>query len=190
MEQYAITVQQQNNHGADAKELEALKAQPGLYDDFTVTVARAIIDVNYLLNDKLLIDKGQEQNIIVGNTVINKQGVVGQVSIANPQNSQITLITNPDYKIYLQTSSSKSKMLAQGAGNNHLTVRYLNKNEKITVGDILTTTGLDDIYPANIPVAKITQIFHENNSFNSAICEPIVDFNKLQYVLVLKNANK
>ncbi len=190
VEQYAIAIQQQHNQGADAKELEALKAQPDLYDDFSITIARAIIDVNYLINDKLLIDKGSNDGLSIGNTVLNKEGVVGQISLSNPQNSQVMLITNPDYKIYLQTKVTKSKMLAQGIGNNHLIVRYLNKNEKIAVGDILTTTGLDDLYPANVPAARISKIFYENNSFNSALCEPIVDFNKLQYILVLKNANK
>jgi rod shape-determining protein MreC len=189
VEQYAILLKQQNNQGIDAKELEALKAQPGLYDNFHVTVARAIIDVNYLVNNKLLIDKGSNTNITDGNAVVNKDGVVGQIGITNSENSQIILVTNPDYKIYLQSSISKTKMLAQGIGNNNLLVKYISKNEKITSGDILVTTGLDDIYPANIPVARVIKVFYENNGFNSALCEPVINFNKLQYVLVLKNAN-
>lgn len=190
VEQYSIAVKQQDNKGADAKELQELKSQPGLYDDFHVIVARAIIDVNYLVNDKLLIDKGSADSINIGNTIANKDGIVGQINIVNEHNAQIILLTNPDYKIYLQTSVSKSKMLAQGIGNNHLMVRYINKNEKISAGDILTTTGLDDLYPANIPVARIVNVLSDNNGFNSAICEPVVNFNKLQYILVLKNANK
>ncbi|MFN7094621.1 MAG: rod shape-determining protein MreC [Burkholderiales bacterium] len=45
------------------------------------------------------------------------------------------------------------------------------------------------MYPANIPVARVIKVFYENNGFNSALCEPVINFNKLQYVLVLKNAN-
>ncbi len=129
-------------------------------------------------------------SINVGNTIVNRDGIVGQINIVNEHNAQIILLTNPDYKIYLQTSVSKSKMLAQGIGGNHLMVRYINKNEKVSAGDILTTTGLDDLYPANIPVARIVKVLSDNNGFNSAICEPVVNFNKLQYILVLKNANK
>ncbi|MDQ5921420.1 MAG: rod shape-determining protein MreC [Pseudomonadota bacterium] len=190
IEQDAILIKQQNNRGYDMLEVESLRSHPGLYDDFKVTMARGIIDVNYLINNKLLIDQGAKSGIAVGDTVVNKEGVIGQLGIVNPDNAQIMLITNPEYKVYVQNSVSKSKMLIQGAGNNKLTVKYMNKSDKTKVGDVLVTTGLDDLYPANIPVAKVTKVFYENNGFNTALCEPAVNFNRLQYVLVLKNATE
>jgi rod shape-determining protein MreC len=189
IEQYAILLKQQNNLEVNTHELEALRQQSNLYDGFKIAIARAIIDLNYLIHNKLLIDKGANADITTGNAVVNKDGIVGQIGIVNNQNAQVTLITNPDFKIYVQTQSSKAKMLAQGIGNNKIMVKYIKKTESIKEGDILVTTGLDDTYPANIPVAKIDKIFYENNGFNSALCEPIVDFNILKYVLVMKNAD-
>ena len=190
IEEDALLIKQQNNQGINIKEVQTLKAKPNLYNNFKTTMARSIIDVNYLVNNKLLIDRGLDSQIAVGDIVLNKDGIVGQVVVVNQHNAQVTLVTNPDYKIYVQNSVSKSKMLAQGAANNSIMVKYINKNDKIKADDILVTTGLDDLYPANIPVAKVTRIFHENNGFNVALCEPIVDFNKLQYVLVLKDGSK
>ena len=66
----------------------------------------------------------------------------------------------------------------------------ISKNDTIKEGDLLVTTGLDNIYPADLPVARIIKIFYENNGFNSALCEPIVNFNILKYILVMKNANQ
>lgn len=189
VEQYSLLVKQQNNLDINIKELELLRKQSNIYDGFRVYIARAVIDLNYLINNKLLIDKGLKTSIAMGSAVINKEGIVGQIGIVNEQNSQVILITNPDFKIYLQTQSSKAKMLAQGIGNNKIIVKYIKKTDPLKEGDILVTTGLDDIYPANIPVAKVEKIFYENNGFNSALCQPIVDFNTLQYVLVLKNAD-
>ncbi len=188
IERDAILIKQQNNHGYDILEIESLRSQPKLYDDFKVILARGVIDVNYLINNKLLIDQGANNKIEVGNTVVNKEGVIGQIGLVSPTNAQVMLITNPDYKVYVQNSVSKSMMLIQGVGNNNLTVKYMNKNDKTKIGDILVTTGLDDVYPANLPVARVTKVFYENNGFNAALCEPVVNFNKLQYVLVLKNA--
>lgn len=186
LEQYSLLLNQQANQGADAKALSELN-QAGSYNQFNVVTARGIIDVNYLVNNRLLIDKGATSGIKQGDAVINKEGVIGQVGINNPNNSQIMLITNPEFKIYVQNSLNKSKMLAQGMGNNSLIVKYIDKSQKIQVGDILTTTGLDDVYPANIPVARVIKVFFENNGFNMAICEPVVHLNKIQYVLVLKH---
>jgi rod shape-determining protein MreC len=189
VEQFSIQIQQQSNQQQDIIEFKDLKAAHVQYDNFTTNIAQAIIDVNYMVNNKLLINKGQDDAIDIGLAVVNKFGVIGQVGVLNKTNSQVILISNQDYKIYLQNSVTKSKMLAQGIGNNKLVVKYIDKNEKIAIGDVLVTTGLDDIYPANLPVAKVIKVFYENNGFNSALCVPVVDFNKLQYVLVLKNAN-
>ncbi len=189
VEAYSVQLKQNTNQTQNIKELKTLQQQ-GLYDDYHVVIGRAIIDVNYLINNKLLVDKGLAQGVRVGSAVVNTSGVIGQISSVNTNNAQITLNTNPDFKIYLQESYTKTKMLAQGTGNNLITVRYINKNDKIKLGDILVTTGLDDIYPANIPVAKVIKVFYENNGFNSALCEPVVNFNQLQYISILNNENK
>lgn len=190
LEEYAILLKQKKNQGNDNKILESLrKIQLDLYNDFKICVARAIVDVNYLINNKLLIDQGSTNGIEIGNAVVNKEGVIGQINTVNQSNAQLILMTNTDFKIYLQHNETKSKMLAHGIGNNNLLVEYINKKDQIKPGDILVTTGLDDVYPANLPAVRVVRIFDENNGFNSAICEPVVDFNQLRYVLVLKNAN-
>ncbi|MCE3268724.1 MAG: hypothetical protein K0R49_976 [Burkholderiales bacterium] len=188
VEQYSVQLQQKENLQHDIEAFKDLKAAHVQYDNFKTNVAQAVIDVNYLVNNKLLVNKGSNDGVEPGQAVVNKFGVIGQIGVVNGKNSQAILITNQDYKIYLQNSITKSKMLAQGVGNNKLMVKYIDKNEKIAVGDVLVTTGLDDVYPANLPVVKVIKVFYENTGFNSALCEPVVDFNKLQYVLVLKNA--
>ncbi|MDQ5948163.1 MAG: rod shape-determining protein MreC [Pseudomonadota bacterium] len=183
--QYSVLLQQSKSQTQDLKSVNRLNPN-GIYDDFTQVVAKAILDVNFFVNNQLLIDAGSSKSIVMGAAVVNESGVIGQISNVNAANSQVALITNPDFKIYLQQSVTKSKMLAQGAGNDTLIVRYIDKNDKIQVGDILQTTGLDDVYPANVPVARVTKVFYENNGFNSALCVPVVDFRQLQYVVVLK----
>ncbi len=189
IEEYSLQMNQQQNRQENTKELQELRDQASMTTNFKTTVARAIIDVNYLVNNRLLLDKGSADGLVLGDAVVNKIGVIGQISVVNPHNAQVTLISNPDYKIYLQNSITKSKMLAQGIGNSSLSVKYISKVNPLKIGDLLVTTGLDDIYPANLSVARITKIFYENNGFNSALCQPVVNLNKLQFVLVLKNAH-
>lgn len=186
LEQYALKATIDNNNKISQDNISNVS---DLYNTnsstFKLTIARATIDINYLVNNRLLINKGSKDKIMTGDTVINKDGVIGQVSSVNSNNSQIMLITNNDFKIYLEDAKFKNKMLANGIGNNHLLVKYIDKSAKISIGDILLTTGLDDLYPANLPVAKVVKIFNEENGFNSALCVPVVNFNQLQYVMVL-----
>lgn len=189
VEEYSLLLKQSKNRVQDIRAINELSPAK-TYDNYTANVVRAILDVNFFVNNQLLIDQGSDKNIKPGLAVVNRDGIIGQISTVNLHNSQVKLITNPDFKIYVEESATKSKMLAQGAGNNTIIVHFIDKNDKIKVGDILETTGLDDVYPANIPVARIVKVFYENNGFNSAFCIPIVDFHKLQYILVLKNANQ
>lgn len=184
VEEYALLVKEEHNQKIAEENLAKLDTRNN--PEFISIIARATIDINYLVNNKLLINKGAVDNIHLGNTVINKDGVIGQISSVNAGNSQVTLITHNDFKIYLEDKRFKSKMLATGIGNNNLLVKYIDKNFKITIGDILVTTGLDDLYPANIPVARVIKIFNEENGFNSALCVPIVNFNQLQFIVVLR----
>lgn len=185
VEQYSVLLQQTKNQAQDLKNVQGLNAD-GVYNDFEQIVAKAVLDVNFFMNNQLLLDIGKNKNIKLGDAVVNKDGVIGQVANVNQLNSQVMLVTNPDFKIYVQSAKSKAKMLAQGGGHNTIVVNYIDKNDDIKPGDILETTGLDDVYPDNIPVAKVVKVFYENNGFNSALCSPIVNFDQLQYVLVLQ----
>lgn len=186
LEEYSLLVKQSSNKIKDVSAIITLQNK-SLFTGFQVIIARAIINVNYLLKNSVLIDKGSSNDIQLGKAVVNSDGIIGQVSTVNQKNAEITLITNPDFKIYLEDALTHSKMLAQGAGIGGLIIKFISKNDPIKVGDILVSTGLDDIYPGNIPAAKINRIFQENNGFNTAYCLPIVDFKNLQYVSILNN---
>lgn len=184
VEQYSVMLQQSQNQNIEIKNASMLKDDV-VYNNFQQTIAKAILDVNFFANNQVLIDIGSNKNINLGDAVVNKDGVIGQINSVNKASAQLMFVTNPDFKIYLQSKTTKAKMLAQGGGHNSIIVNYIDKSDNLQVGDILETTGLDDTYPMGIPVAKVTKIFYENNGFNNAVCVPVVNYNAMQYVLVL-----
>lgn len=184
VETYSTLLIEANNKNRDINSIKELNDNT-LYSNYKSTVSKIILDVNFFVDNKLLLDAGINKNITTGSAVVNKDGLIGQVVDVNKINSQVMMVTNPDFKIYLQNSNNKVKMLARGGGHGSLVVNYIDKNESVNVGDVLQTTGLDDVYPANIAVAKVTKVFYENNGFNSALCAPVVNFDNLQYVTVI-----
>ncbi|MEN9946293.1 MAG: hypothetical protein RLZZ293_679, partial [Pseudomonadota bacterium] len=75
VEEYSLLLKQSKNQNQDIQAISQLNSQD-LYDDFTVTVVKAILDVNFFMNNQLLIDSGTNKAINIGNAVVNKDGVI------------------------------------------------------------------------------------------------------------------
>ena len=57
----------------------------------------------------------------------------------------------------------------------------------LSVGEIAYTSGISDIYPANIPVAKVISVNKSNNSpFQDVVVEIISNLNNLNYVFIIQ----
>lgn len=183
LNQVNFALKEQQNKSEDIHSLNVL---PNKLSNFNTIVGKVYLDSNYFQNSKIMIDIGENESVAVGDAVINQEGVIGQISKVNLTTSEVSLIKDIDFKIFVKNSSN-IKMLLNGT-NIGLRADYIAKDTELVEGDILYTTGLDEVFPANIPVAKITQLQIENNGFNVALCSAIVDFNKIKYVLVVQHA--
>ena len=65
--------------------------------------------------------------------------------------------------------------------------RDVDSNVDIKVGDLLVTSGLGDLFPPELPVAKVTSIDTEKNrSFRQIWARALVNPYATQFVLVRK----
>ena len=62
VEQYSVLLQQTKNQAQDLKNVQGLNAD-GMYNDFEQIVAKAVLDVNFFMNNQLLLDVGKNKNI-------------------------------------------------------------------------------------------------------------------------------
>lgn len=60
-------------------------------------------------------------------------------------------------------------------------------NADVQVGDLLSTSGVDGIYPPGLPVAKVTLVDRKiDTSFARIVLEPVALSDAVRYVLVLE----
>lgn len=138
---------------------------------------------------KVVIDQGLTHGIAPGSPVIDEQGVLGQVTQVQPFTSEITLIIDRDLAIPVQNSRTGARSVAFGDPSAHgggLELRFMQANSDVQEGDLLTTSGVDGVYPAGLPVAKIDRIERRADSAFARIhCLPLARVNAARYVLVL-----
>lgn len=135
----------------------------------------------------LTIDKGFQQGISPGLMVVaSGRLLVGRVVDVQKSISRVRLITDPNSKITAQTAKTKTSGILKGAFGNFLIFDEVNKDDLLLFGDLVLSSGKDGQVAANYVLGKISEIdFTADNLFKKAQVRPLVDFQKLNQVLVV-----
>ena len=148
----------------------------------TLTPGRAaevLYDAADPYSRKIIIDQGQTQGIVPGSPVIDADGVLGQV----------TLVIDRDLSIPVQNTRTGARSVAFGDATAHgagMELRFMGANADLREGDLLATSGVDGVYPAGVPVARIDRIERRADSaFARIYCMPLATVSGARYVLVL-----
>src|SRR3954471_17532133 len=126
---------------------------------------------------KVIIDKGLAQGVQEGSPVIDESGVLGQVTRVHPLISEVTLVTDREQAVPIINTRTGSRGIAYGDAGAHgsggLELRYMAANADVQAGDLLTTSGVDGVYPPGIPVAKVEKVDRRAHSaFARIVCHP------------------
>jgi rod shape-determining protein MreC len=140
---------------------------------------------------KVIIDKGLAQGIEEGSPVIDESGVLGQVTRVHPLISEVTLITDRDQAIPVLNTRTGARSVAYGdpagAHAGALELRFMAANADVQAGDLLTTSGVDGVYPAGLPVARVDKVERRADSAFARIhCVPQAQVDGARHVMVLK----
>ncbi|BBA85069.1 rod shape-determining protein MreC [Candidatus Nardonella dryophthoridicola] len=145
-------------------------------------------DNNYTF---IVINKGKKDNLYIGQPVIDENGIIGQITKINDNNSIISTILNNKNPIISKIARNNIQLILYKHPyyNNMLYIKkkfllYHDKNN-IKENDLLISTGLDKKYPEGYPIGKIYKIFKKNKELNILI-KPMSNFDNLNYLIILK----
>ena len=152
--------------------------------------AQVIYDAADPYTRKVVIDKGQLQGVISGSSVLDETGVLGQVTRVYPLVSEVTLVTDRDQSIPVLNTRTGARGVAFGGSGTHanaLELRYMAANADVVAGDLLTTSGVDGVYPPGLPVARVERVERQVDTvFARIYCMPLGMVAGASHVLVLE----
>ena len=172
-------------------ENQNLRQLMGLQSSMAVTsqTAEVLFDVPDPYNQRIVIDRGQLKNVALGSPVIDAGGVVGQVTRVYPLTSEVTLLTDRDQSIPVLNSRTGARNITSGdvlAGQPMIELKFVPASADVKEGDLLTTSGIDGVYPAGLQVARISHIERRVDiSFARIHASPLAEL-KGRHVLVLQ----
>jgi rod shape-determining protein MreC len=138
---------------------------------------------------KIIIDKGLAQGVEAGSPVIDESGVLGQVTRVHPLISEVTLVIDSEQSIPVLNARTGARSVAFGDPSHAgaLELRFMAGNADVQAGDLLTTSGVDGIYPAGLPVARVDRVERRADSaFARIYCIPQALVTGARHVMVLK----
>lgn len=156
----------------------------------SVTAAEVLYDAADPYTRKIIIDKGLLQGIEVGSPVLDESGVLGQITRVHPLVSEVTLVIDRDLAIPVLNVRTGARSVAYGdpsASGSGLELRFMGSNSDVLPGDLLTTSGVDGVYPPGLPVAKISRIERRAESaFAKIYCTPEALVTGARHVMVVQ----
>ena len=160
----------------------------------SVMAAEVLYDAADPYTRKIIIDKGQLKGVELGSPVLDESGVLGQVTRVHPLVSEVTLVIDRDLAIPVLNVRTGARSVAYGdpsgtASNpgSGLELRFMGSNSDVLQGDLLTTSGVDGVYPPGLPVAKISRIERRAESaFSKIYCTPQALVTGARHVMVVK----
>jgi rod shape-determining protein MreC len=156
----------------------------------TSIAAQVLYDAADPYSHKVMIDKGAVHGIDLGSPVLDEWGVVGQITRILPASSEVTLLTHKDHAIPVLNTRTGARSLAYGdpvSYGGSLELRFMAATSDVQQGDLLTTSGVDGVYPEGLAVAKIEHIERRaDSSFAKIFCMPIAKVNGASHLLIFK----
>ncbi len=136
----------------------------------------------------IILDKGSDNGLRHGMAVVNEKGLVGRIDAITPGASRVQMITDAGSAINVRLQTSQKDAVLIGSITGDLTMEMIPQDLQIPQGEMVLTSGLGGTYPPNLFVGQIASIRrNENDLFQSAIVQPVVDFSGLKAVLVIVN---
>ena len=185
LSQRASQVEQLTLENSRLRQLLSLRDRVGT----PAVAAQVLYDAADPYTRKVIVDQGLASGLTAGSPVLDESGVLGQVTRVYPTVSEVTLVTDRDQAIPVLNTRTGARGIAFGDGNLNagmLELRYMAANADVQVGDLLTTSGVDAVYPPGLPVARIERIERRADSaFARIYCQPMAQVTGAAHVMVL-----
>ncbi len=136
---------------------------------------------------RILINKGTRAGVFEGQALLDAQGIVGQITRADPLAAEAILISDPDHATPVEVNRNGLRTIAVGTGDiDRLSLPFLANNADIVPGDLLVSSGLGGAFPSGYPVAEVLSVKRNpGQPFAEITARPAAALNRAKEVLLV-----
>lgn len=139
-------------------------------------------------NQTLTIDKGLKEELKEEMGVLGLNGVIGNLLKVSSRRSQVLILTDRFFVVEGVIQRSRAKLIIEGTGDVFITARHIRASIDIQIGDLIVTSGGDNIFPKGLPVGIVEEIKTSNAGITkTAQIKPLADLFNAEELFVITN---
>jgi rod shape-determining protein MreC len=179
-----LQISQLESQAAEAQRLASLLNFKQAHQNVPTLAARVIGASADSASQTVYIDRGEREGIRRNMGVITPDGVVGKVIESYRDTAQVLLLTDKDSGVGAMLADSRIQSPVGGMGEPLLLMKYVPNDDDVNVGERVVTSGMDRIFPRDLPVGTVSQI-KSGNPFKQIRIRPAANLERLEEVIVL-----
>jgi rod shape-determining protein MreC len=179
-----LQISQLQSRAAEADRFAALLNFKQAHQNVPMLAARVIGTSADTASQTVYLDRGERDGIRRNMGVITPDGVVGKVIESYRDTSQVLLLTDKDSGVGAMLSESRIQSPVGGVGEPLLSMKYVPNDDTVNLGEHVVTSGMDRIFPRDLPVGTVSQI-KSGNPFKQIRIRPAANLERLEEVIVL-----
>lgn len=137
---------------------------------------------------QVILGRGLEDGVYVGQPILDAGGILGQVVDASHYTCRVMLITDARHALPVEITRNGLRSILLGKGNlNELELEHVPDTADVRTGDLLVTSGLGGRFPYGYPVAVITEVTRDpGRPFTIVKARPTARLDKSRHLLLVK----
>jgi rod shape-determining protein MreC len=179
-----LQLNQLQSKSAEADRLATLLNFRQSHQNIPMLGARVIGASADTATQSVYIDRGERDGIHRNMAVITPDGVVGKIVESYGNAAQVLLLTDKESGVGAMLAESRIQSPIGGTGEPLLAMKYVANDDTVNVGEHVVTSGMDRIFPRDLPVGTVTQI-KAGNPFKTIRIQPAANLERLEEVIVL-----
>jgi rod shape-determining protein MreC len=171
------------------QENERLRALLG--SPVQLAVKKVVAEVMEVASDPfrhyVVLNRGAQDQVYVGQPVVDALGVIGQVIEVSALTSRVLMVSDPTHGIPVRVTRNDVRAVANGTGEiDQIELRHVAKSADIIAGDLLVSSGLGNRFPEGYPVARVMKVSRdEGQNYAVITAQPLAALDRIRYVLLI-----
>jgi len=158
---------------------------------YRLTPAEVVSVSGYQEPVTAVINRGGSDSIVVNQTVINQDGLIGRVSAVTAGYATVQLLTDPANRVAARVASSREMGIVKFQLMRGMILDNFPTHGTIAVGDTIVSSGLGGVYPAGLKVGIVTSVErHEDEAFCAVTLQPLAEFRSIEELFVLRSEDR